>query len=199
MLRTDRCRDRRWGCIEVNISCPNVHGGGMSFGTDARVLPPTVTRAVKGASRPSRSIIKLTPQRDRHRRDRPRLRGRGSGRAVGLINTPARHAHRPPAQAAACSQTQRAACRGARSSQSRCAWSIRSMRLCPFRSSAWAACPAPSDVIEMMMAGASAVEVGAAEPRQTLISANKIVEELPTKMAELGIQDLKEIIGGAHQ
>ena len=47
------------GWIEVNISCPNVHGGGMGFGTDAKTAAE-VTRAVKSVTKKP-IIIKLTP------------------------------------------------------------------------------------------------------------------------------------------
>lgn len=53
------------------------------------------------------------------------------------------------------------------------------------------------DVIEMMMAGATAVEVGAANLVDPM-ACKKIVDELPRKMEELGINNLTEIIGGAH-
>ena len=53
------------------------------------------------------------------------------------------------------------------------------------------------DVIEMMLAGATAVEVGAANLVDPLAS-NKIVEELPRVMERLNIENLTDIIGGAH-
>ena len=53
------------------------------------------------------------------------------------------------------------------------------------------------DVIEMMLAGASAVEVGAANLTDPY-AAKKIIEALPSAMAKYGITNLKDIIGGAH-
>ena len=53
------------------------------------------------------------------------------------------------------------------------------------------------DVIEMMLAGATAVEVGAANLKNPL-AAKEIIEELPGLMEELGIERLTDIIGGAH-
>ena len=53
------------------------------------------------------------------------------------------------------------------------------------------------DVIEMMLAGATAVEVGAANLRDPFAS-KKIAEDLPRAMEKYGITDLKSIIGGAH-
>ena len=53
------------------------------------------------------------------------------------------------------------------------------------------------DVIEMMLAGATAVQVGAANLVDPY-ACPKIIQDLPACMAQLGITDLKEIIGGAH-
>ena len=53
------------------------------------------------------------------------------------------------------------------------------------------------DVIEMMLAGATAVQVGAANLVDPFVC-KKIIEELPIVMNRLGISDLNEIIGGAH-
>ena len=52
-------REEGIGWLEINISCPNVHGGGMSFGTDPRAAA-AVTRAVKAVTTKP-VIIKLTP------------------------------------------------------------------------------------------------------------------------------------------
>ena len=53
------------------------------------------------------------------------------------------------------------------------------------------------DVIELMLAGATAVEVGAANLRDPFAS-KKIIEDLPRVMEKYGIQNLQDIIGGAH-
>ena len=53
------------------------------------------------------------------------------------------------------------------------------------------------DVIEMMLAGATAIEVGAANLVDPYVC-KKIVEDLPRVMDKYGITDLKDIIGGAH-
>jgi dihydroorotate dehydrogenase (NAD+) catalytic subunit len=55
----------------------------------------------------------------------------------------------------------------------------------------------PADVIEMMLAGATAVEVGAANLRDPFACRN-IVRDLPETMEKYGIDDLSSIIGGAH-
>lgn len=53
------------------------------------------------------------------------------------------------------------------------------------------------DVLEMMLAGATAVEVGAANLRDPF-ACKKIIEALPAAMEKYGISDLNAIIGGAH-
>ena len=53
------------------------------------------------------------------------------------------------------------------------------------------------DVIEMMLAGATAVQIGAANLVNPCIC-KEIIEQLPEEMEKLGIQSLSEIIGGAH-
>ena len=53
------------------------------------------------------------------------------------------------------------------------------------------------DVIEMMLAGATAVQVGAANLINPYVC-KEIIEQLPQEMEKLGIASLKEIIGGAH-
>ena len=52
-------------------------------------------------------------------------------------------------------------------------------------------------MIELMLAGATAVEVGAANLRDPFAS-KKIIEDLPSVMEKYGIKNLKDIIGGAH-
>jgi len=54
------------------------------------------------------------------------------------------------------------------------------------------------DVIEMMLAGATAVEIGAANLKNPFVC-KEIIEELPNLCEKYGIKDLKDIIGGAHQ
>ena len=66
------------GLIEVNVSCPNVHGGGMAFGTCAESAAE-VTRAVKAVTTKP-VYIKLSAQCDGHRVHRKSLRGCGRGR-----------------------------------------------------------------------------------------------------------------------
>ena len=151
----------RSGWLEVNISCPNVHGGGMSFGTDPEAAAERhpggegghEQAGLSSSSRPNVTDIAAIATR---------LRGR---------RAPTASASSTPCWACAsiCARSKPAAgqhngrpLRPRRSSRWRCAWSSRSTRRSTSPSSAWAASPRAEDVIEMMLAGATAVEVGAA-------------------------------------
>ena len=87
-------REPQVGWLEVNVSCPNVHGGGMSFGTDPAAAA-SVVRAVRAVT----DKPLLVPQCDRHCNDRQSLRGGGRGRhqphqyPFGYAH---RQAHPPP-------------------------------------------------------------------------------------------------------
>ena len=176
--------------IEVNISCPNVHNGGMAFGTCAESAAQ-VTAAVKSVcSKPV--FIKLSPNDtdivaiakaceeagadgitlvntflgmriDIHKR-KPVIANRMggfSGRAIFPV------ALRMVYQVAHACSIPVMGCGGVASAE---------------------------DVIEMMMAGATAVQVGAENLRNPFVC-KEIVERLPELMEELGIETLKEIIG----
>ena len=78
-------RRSRWASSRVNVSCPNVHGGGMAFGTCAESAAE-VTRAVRAVTNQAR-LYQAEPQRDGHRLHRESLRGRGRGTGLSLINT----------------------------------------------------------------------------------------------------------------
>ena len=176
--------------IEVNISCPNVHNGGMAFGTDPRSAAE-VTRTVKSVCRKP-VFIKLSPnvtdivaiaraceeagadgltlvntflgmRIDIARRKSVVAQGTGgfSGRAIFPI------ALRMVWQVAHACRIPVMGCGGVASAR---------------------------DVIEMMMAGATAVQVGAENLRNPF-ACPQIIAELPSVMEELGIDSLQEIIG----
>lgn len=176
--------------IELNVSCPNVHGGGMSFGTQCESVAE-VTKAVKAVtSKPL--FVKLSPNvtdiasialaaeeagadgiclintllgmRIDTRTRRPiiaNVMGGFSGPAVFPV------AVRMVYQVAKACSVPVMGCGGVSSAK---------------------------DVIEMMMAGATAVQVGAANLRDPY-ACKKIVEALPEEMERLGIDSLSEIIG----
>ena len=85
-------REEQVAIIEVNVSCPNVRHGGMSFGTSAEAAAE-VTRAVKAVTTKP-VFIKLVAQRYGHRLDRPGVRG-GRCRRHLSDQHDAGHAYRP--------------------------------------------------------------------------------------------------------
>jgi dihydroorotate dehydrogenase (NAD+) catalytic subunit len=186
--RADACPDI--DILEVNVSCPNVHNGGMAFGTDP-ASAAAVTKAVKAVSRKP-VFLKLSPNvtdivsiaracedagadgitlintllgmRIDIRRRRPVIAnkmGGFSGPAVFPL------ALRMVYQVAHACSIPVMGCGGVRRAE---------------------------DVVEMMMAGATAVQVGAENLRNPMVCP-EIVAALPELMDNLGINSLQEIIG----
>ena len=189
--KLDACEQVGW--IEVNVSCPNVHGGGMSFGVTPEAAAE-VTRAVKAATTKP-ILLKLSPNvtdivsiakaceeagadgislintmlgmRIDLRRRRPVIAnkmGGFSGSAIFPV------ALRMVYQVAEAVKIPVVGMGGVSSAE---------------------------DVIEMMLAGACAVQVGAANLIDPFACKN-IIEDLPRVMEKYKIENLSDIIGGAH-
>ncbi len=181
------------GWLEVNISCPNVHGGGMSFGTDPKMaaevtsavravtnkpiilkLSPNVTdicaiaRACEDAGADAVSLINtLMGMRIDLRRRRPLLANGTGGLSGGAILPLA----------------------------VRMVYQVYEAVRIPIVGMGGVS--TAEDVIEMMLAGAAAVEVGAANLVDPWCCRD-LVNRLPEVMEQYGIENLKDIIGGAH-
>ena len=176
--------------VEVNISCPNVHQGGMVFGTDPKAAAAVTRRARKATSKPL--FIKLSPNvtdivpiaraceeegadgltlintllgmRIDIRRRRPVLANRTGGfSGPALLPIALRFVN----QVAKACRIPLIGCGGVASAE---------------------------DVIEMMMAGATAVQVGSASLHDPL-ACPAIIDQLPKVMEQLGIEHLIDIIG----
>ena len=151
-------REPQVGWLEVNISCPNVHGGGMSFGTDPKAAAE-VTRAVKAVTKKP-VIVKLSPNVTDIVSITKGLRGRGRGRHQPDQH-PAGHAHRPENARPVLANTM-----GGLSGPAvfpvalRMVWDV--ARAVKIPVVGMGGVSSAEDVLEMMMAGATAVEVGAA-------------------------------------
>ncbi len=176
--------------VELNISCPNVHGGGLSFGVDPKAAAKVTALAKKNCRKPL--IVKLSPNvtdivsiaracedagadalclvntflamRIDIRRRRPILE-----RKTGGFSGPAIF---PVAL--------------------RMVWQV--AHACRIPVIGCGGVSRAEDVVEMMMAGASAVEVGAENLRNPL-ACPEIIAALPALLEELGIQKISEIIG----
>ena len=176
--------------IEVNISCPNVHNGGMAFGTSADSAAG-VTAAVKSVCRKP-VFIKLSPNvTDIVSIARACEEAGADG--LSLVNTflgmRIDIARRRPVIANKM---------GGFSGKAVFPVALRMVyqvaHACRIPVMGCGGVASASDVIEMMMAGATAVQVGAENLRNPY-ACPEIAEALPHLMEELGINSLKEIIG----
>ena len=181
------------GWIEVNISCPNVHGGGMSFGTSAEAAAE-VTRAVKKVTTKP-IIIKLTPNVTNIAEIAKACESEGAD-GVSLINTLSGMRINLNTKKPILKNTT-----GGLSGPCtfpvalRCVWQVYEAVKIPIVG--MGGISTAEDVIEMMLAGATATQVGAANLVDPYAS-KKIIEELPSVMEKYRINSLSEIIGGAH-
>lgn len=181
------------GWLEVNISCPNVHGGGMSFGTSAESAAE-VTREVKRVtSKPV--IMKLSPNvTDIVAIARACEEAGADG--VSLINTLMGMRldirRRKPILA---NRTGGLSGSAVFPVALRMVWDVYKAVSIPVVGMGGVS--SAEDVIEMILAGASAVEIGSANLTDPFICRD-ITEKLPELMDSLGIVEIKDIIGGAH-
>lgn len=181
------------GLIEVNISCPNVHEGGMSFGTSADMAAKVTKAVVKAADKPV--YIKLSPN------------------VTDIVSI-----------AKACED---AGAAGISAINTMLGMRIDIKRKKPVLANITGGLSGPAvfpialrmvyqiykavkipiigiggiskadDVIEMMMAGATAVQIGSMNLIDPYIC-KTIIGQLPDSLSKLGIKDINKIIGGAH-
>lgn len=190
--RFDECE--QVGILEVNLSCPNVHSGGMSFGTDP-VMVEKITSAVKAAVKKP-VYIKLSS-------------------AVTDISTIAVACERAGADGVCIANTMpgiRIDLKRRKPVLGTVTGGYSSPAMFPIAArmvyQAYQAVSIPiigiggissaRDVIEMMMCGASAVEIGSANLLDPMICAD-IIDALPAEMEKYGIDPLRSIIGAAHR
>ena len=181
------------GWFEINISCPNVHGGGMSFGTSPE-MAESVTKAVRRVTKKP-MIIKLSPNvTDIVSIARACEAGGADG--VSLINTLLGMRidlkRRKPIIA---NKTGGFSGPAIKPVAVRMIYQVYEAVKIPIVGMGGVA--SAEDVIELMLAGATAVEVGA-ENLVNPYACRDIINSLPAAMEKYGIKDLSEIIGGAH-
>ncbi|MBQ8696684.1 MAG: dihydroorotate dehydrogenase [Clostridia bacterium] len=186
-------KEEQVGIIEVNISCPNVHGGGMSFGTSPESAAE-VTRAVKAVTTKP-VYIKLSPNVTDIVSIAKACEEAGAD-GLSLINTLMGMRidlkRRKPVVANKM---------GGFSGPAifpvavRMVYQVYDAVKIPIIGMGGVS--SARDVIEMMLAGATAVQVGAANLVDPW-ACEKIINDLPAVMAEYGINNLSDIIGGAH-
>ena len=153
--------EKQVGWLEVNISCPNVHGGGMAYGTDPKAAAEVTAAVRKVTKKPI--ILKLSPNVT----DITEI-----AKACGGMSGP-----------------------GIFPLALRMVWQVYKAVRIPIVGVG--GIDNARGVIEMMMAGATAVQVGAANLVDPYVCPN-IIKELPAVMKGLRINDINEIIGAAH-
>jgi len=186
-------KEEQIGWFEVNISCPNVHGGGMSFGVSPENAG-AVTKAVKAVtSKPV--IIKLSPNVTDIVAIAKACEENGAD-GISLINTllgmKIDLKSKKPVVANKMGGFSGPAIKPV---AIRMVYQVYEAVNIPIVGGGGV--ESAEDVIEMMLAGASAVEIGAANLVDPM-ACPKIIEDLPRVMEKYGIKNLKDIIGGAH-
>lgn len=181
------------GWYEINISCPNVHGGGMAFGTSPQAAAE-VTGAVRGVTEKP-LLLKLSPNVTDITEIAKACEAAGAD-GISLINTLlgmrmdlrtrrpilankmggfSGHAILPVAL--------------------RMVWQVYEAVKIPVVG--MGGITNAEEVLEMMLAGAAAVQIGAANLADPF-ACKKIIEALPAACEKYGITDLREITGGGH-
>lgn len=178
--------------VELNISCPNVKGGGMAFGTDPKTAQSLVYEVKKRAKKPI--IVKLSPNVTSIA-DMAKAVRDGGADGISLINTLVGmridlRMRKPIISVRT----------GGFSGPAVFPVAVRMVnevaRAVELPIMGIGGVSSARDVIEMMMAGATCVQVGAANLVNPF-ACKEIVEDLPNVMAEFGITNLEEIIGAA--
>ena len=179
------------GIIEVNISCPNVHNGGMAFGTDPKAAAE-VTKAVKKVTTKP-VYIKLSPNVTDIVSIAKACEEAGAD-GISLINTMLGMRINLNTRKPIIANTM-----GGFSGPAifpvavRMVYQVAQAVKIPVIGMGGVSCA--EDVIEMMLAGATAVEVGAANLVNPYICRD-IIRDLPRVMEKYKINNLNEIIGG---
>ena len=181
------------GWIEVNISCPNVHGGGMSFGVTCDGAA-SVVKAVKAVTTKP-VIIKLSPNVTDIVSIAKACEDAGAD-GISMINTMLGMRINLRTKKPIIANKM-----GGFSGPAimpvalRMVYQVYDAVKIPIVGMGGVS--SAEDVIEMMLAGATAVEIGSANLVDPFVCRD-IVERLPEVMQKYGINNLKDIIGGAH-
>ena len=185
-------KEEQVGWLEVNVSCPNVHGGGMSFGTDPKAAAE-VTAAVKAVTKKP-VIIKLSPNVTDIVAIAKECEAAGAD-GISLINT--------LLGMRIDLKTKKPVIANKMGGFSGSAIFPVAVRMVYQVANAvnipvvgMGGVSSAEDVIELMLAGATAVEVGAANLIDPCACPN-IINDLPKVMDKYGIDNLSDIIGGA--
>ena len=180
--------------LEINISCPNVHAGGKNFGSDPQSAA-AVTRAVRGATKKP-VFMKLSPNVTDIAEIARACADEGAD-GLCLINTLLGmridlNTRRP----LIANRTGGLSGPAVFPVALRMVWDVYEAVDLPIIGCGGVA--SAEDAAEMMLAGATAVEVGAANLRDPF-ACKKIIESLPAVCERLGVERIADLTGGAHE
>lgn len=185
-------KEKQVGWLEVNVSCPNVHGGGMSFGTSPKAAAEVVSAVKAVTTKPV--IIKLSPNVTDIAAIAKECESAGAD-GISLINTLLGMRIDLKTKKPVIANKM-----GGFSGPAifpvalRMVYQVANAVNVPVIGMGGVSCA--EDVIEMMLAGATAVEVGAANLINPT-ACKEIIEALPEVMEKYRIESLSDIIGGA--
>ena len=181
------------GLLEVNISCPNVHNGGMSFGTDPKMAAEVTKRVKAVTTKPV--YIKLSPNVTDIVEIAKACEDAGAD-GISMINTLLGMRIDLKTKKPIIANKM-----GGFSGSAilpvalRMVYQVYDAVKIPIIG--MGGISTAKDVIEMMLAGATAVQIGAANLVNPFVC-KEIIEKLPEEMAKYNLNSLSEIIGGAH-
>ena len=185
-------REPQVGWLEVNVSCPNVHGGGMSLGTDANKVSEIVKAVKKVVKKPV--IVKLTPNVTDIVAIAKACEDAGAD-GICLINTlTGMRIDLKTKRPVIANKIGGFSGPAVFPVAMRMVWQVTDAVRIPVVGCGGVS--SAEDVIEMMLAGATAVEVGAANLVNPF-ACRDIIEDLPETMRKYGIERLRDVIGGA--
>ena len=192
-LENDPVAGRHIGWFEINISCPNVHGGGMAFGTSPKAAEEVTAAVRKVTKKPM--LIKLSPNVTDITEIARACEAAGAD-GISLINTLlGMRINLKTKQPVIANKMGGFSGHAILPVALRMVYQVYDAVKLPIVG--MGGVQSAEEVIEMMLAGATAVEIGAANLVNPFAS-KEIIEDLPRVMEKYGIKDLKEIIGGAH-
>lgn len=189
--KINECEQVAW--IEVNVSCPNVHNGGMSFGTEPAAVEKVVKAVKKVTTKPI--IIKLSPNVTDIVSIAKAAEFAGAD-GISLINTLLGMRINLNTRKPVIANKM-----GGFSGDAifpvavRMVYQVYDAVKVPIIGMGGVS--SAKDVIELMLAGATAVQVGAANLINPF-ACKDIIEQLPAELEKFNISDINEIIGGAH-
>ena len=186
-------KEEQVGWLEINVSCPNVHGGGMSFGVTPEGAA-SVVKAVKAVTTKP-VIIKLSPNVTDIVSIAKACEAEGAD-AISMINTMlGMRIDLKTKKPVIANKMGGFSGPAIKPVALRMVYQVYENVNIPIIG--MGGLSSAEDVIEMMLAGATAVEIGSANLVDPYICRD-IVDKLPEVMEKYKINNLKDIIGGAH-